>query len=639
MENMENMETTLKRRLSDEYSQRSSDNDIEDVPADVAAYRDMQKHGGFSPTHERGHTTPGHIVGRPIHDSPQHHHQELPAETPPLTHLEQFQEAVLKVVDNKGSVDTLVEPIHRVPGSEPGVDPRRESVKRAYAYIHEACEIEVIDYCAEHVKFRQFDNDSFLEFLKTTDRKPPMKVRWINIAGISWDIISELALKYQLHPLSIEDILHSKSTMRSKADYYQRHLFLSVLCHAVNSKKASPLDAKYFREEDNGSESDSDEEETESEAENETDEAPEEDTKRALLRRVTRRGRKRRSRTKSVDTEAAKTAAARYPSLRWTETMNFLNPEGRKRQAQLAKLNALKKRDRVRVVVSNAFFFLFKDGTLISIHQGDRSFGNQIYHRLRHADTVLRKDPEASLLLQALLDLIVDQTIQVVDKYDDKINMAETQVLLKPSMDIVRTLHILSADLTTRKRAIQPLKPMIWGLRKFDLERTAAAMGADYKGPVEGYMSPKTKVYLSDVSDHLETILSSLDQFATIADNLIDLTFNINAHNTNEQMKRMTILMIVFLPLTFATGYFGMNFKPFPAVDEHTDILFWQIVLPVMAVVLPWAMWGDIRRMFRRIGRMRLLNRVDERQSAKAKTARRHARNLQRGATMKEKNA
>ena len=93
----------------------------------------------------------------------------------------------------------------------------------------------------------------------------------------------------------------------------------------------------------------------------------------------------------------------------------------------------------MRVVVSNAFFFLFKDGTFISIHQGDRSFGNQIYHRLRHADTVLRKDAEASLLLQALLDLIVDQAIQVVDKYSDKINETETQVLLKPNMNIVRT--------------------------------------------------------------------------------------------------------------------------------------------------------------------------------------------------------
>ena len=77
-----NMEKTpvavLNRRLSDEYSQRSSDNDVEDIPPDVAAFRDRQLYGDLSPTHATGHTTPGHVVGRPIHDSPEHTHHELP---------------------------------------------------------------------------------------------------------------------------------------------------------------------------------------------------------------------------------------------------------------------------------------------------------------------------------------------------------------------------------------------------------------------------------------------------------------------------------------------------------------------------------------------------------------------------------
>jgi hypothetical protein len=93
---MDNMETTMKRRLSDEYSQRSEDNDVEDVPVDVAAFRDMQNHGDFSPTHETGHMTPGHVVGKPIHESPEHNHHELPPEIP-TTHTSQFQDAVLKV--------------------------------------------------------------------------------------------------------------------------------------------------------------------------------------------------------------------------------------------------------------------------------------------------------------------------------------------------------------------------------------------------------------------------------------------------------------------------------------------------------------------------------------------------------------
>ncbi|KAG8810192.1 hypothetical protein FRC19_004685 [Serendipita sp. 401] len=44
--------------------------------------------------------------------------------------------------------------------------------------------------------------------------------------------------------------------------------------------------------------------------------------------------------------------------------------------------------------------------------------------------------------------------------------------------------------------------------------------------------------------------MSSLDQFSTMTDNLIDFVFNMNSHTTNDQMKRMTLFMIVFLPIT-----------------------------------------------------------------------------------------
>jgi hypothetical protein len=69
-----------------------------------------------------------------------------------------------------------------------------------------------------------------------------------------------------------------------------------------------------------------------------------------------------------------------------------------------------------------------------------------------------------------------------------------------------------------------------------------------------------------------------------------------------------------------------MNFDPMPAVQKHSDILFWQIAVPVMAVVIPLAMWGDIVKVFRLLGSMRLLTRVEKKQKAKAKTAKRTER-------------
>jgi hypothetical protein len=43
-------------------------------------------------------------------------------------------------------------------------------------------------------------------------------VRWINVDGLNWTILSELAETYNLHPLALEDMMHVPQ--RPKADFY-----------------------------------------------------------------------------------------------------------------------------------------------------------------------------------------------------------------------------------------------------------------------------------------------------------------------------------------------------------------------------------------------------------------------------------
>ena len=87
-------------------------------------------------------------------------------------------------------------PTHRPPGSEPGVDPRRATTNAIYSHVHELCEIEVVDYSASHVEFNQYDNKGFVQLMSQSHKPAWAKVRWINIAGVSWDVLSNLALAY-----------------------------------------------------------------------------------------------------------------------------------------------------------------------------------------------------------------------------------------------------------------------------------------------------------------------------------------------------------------------------------------------------------------------------------------------------------
>lgn len=97
------------------------------------------------------------------------------------------------------------------------------------------------------------------------------------------------------------------------------------------------------------------------------------------------------------------------------------------------------------------------------------------------------------------------------------------------------TVHIISGDLALHKRTLDPLKSLIYGLRRYDYDRCLALetsstndSGESETVPkVVGYMSHKSKIYLADVHDHMEYILSSFDMFGGIAENLINYTFNV----------------------------------------------------------------------------------------------------------------
>lgn len=43
-----------------------------------------------------------------------------------------------------------------------------------------------------------------------------------------------------IHPLALEDVFHTRSQTRSKADYYNKHLFLRILCHELGDPDAEP---------------------------------------------------------------------------------------------------------------------------------------------------------------------------------------------------------------------------------------------------------------------------------------------------------------------------------------------------------------------------------------------------------------
>ncbi|KAF8185011.1 hypothetical protein K438DRAFT_1837261 [Mycena galopus ATCC 62051] len=476
-------------------------------------------------------------------------------------------------------------------GSEPGINPRDDE---KYSHFSEKCAIQVTDFSSEHVLLNTLSNAEFVDLMKhpAPKREPnaaeKRSLRWINIGGISWDVLSALALRYDLHALALEDILHEQGHNQSKADYYHQHLFLRVLCHSIPTeadREAGPDPrSEYPGSWDKPAQSRSDAE------------------KMAGYRDDLEQKQKRH---------------------RFSALSGFRIAE---RQRQIMRIAALKKGDRVAVKHEPMFIFLLREGTVISIRPTPNlEFTEPVTERMHQDDSVIRTSEDPAILFEALLDLIVDRILEVMDEYQDKIHQLEHDILMKPSMSTVRSLHILSGDLIMHKRTLEPIKSMIYGLRRYDQDRCAAlgfgndlpanrrqvhadinavdaglgvgvGAGQHHLGR-DGYLSYKSKIYLADVYDHIDFVLTSLDMFAGISENLINYAFNMASYEMNIVMRRLTLATIIFLPLTLLTGYFGMNFTSMWSVKNNSDVLFWIIALPLMGVIVPMFLYSDIKSM------------------------------------------
>jgi Mg2+ and Co2+ transporter CorA len=116
--------------------------------------------------------------------------------------------------------------------------------------------------------------------------------------------------------------------------------------------------------------------------------------------------------------------------------------------------------------VEQVSIFLTQDNTVVSFfeHSADDIEG-PILRRLETADTILRQSADASMMVQAIIDAIIDLAIPVNAAYEDIMSELEVDVLTDPDIHHSRLLYILSSELAILKSNMQPIANVIGALR------------------------------------------------------------------------------------------------------------------------------------------------------------------------------
>jgi Mg2+ and Co2+ transporter CorA len=228
--------------------------------------------------------------------------------------------------------------------------------------------------------------------------------------------------------------------------------------------------------------------------------------------------------------------------------------------------------------------------------------------RLQNAETILRQSCDASILTQSIIDTIIDLAIPVATAYQDAIETLELAVLTKPNLTHAKDLYIITSEINTMRNFITPIGSLVVNLEDRSSGRTSPPLENPQAPSTAVKISPLTQTYLRDVEDHCVLITQTLDQLHASAKGMIDLIFHTISANQNESMKQLTAATIMFLPLTFITGYFGMNLTDFPSL-QNSERFFWFLVTPVAIATALLLLRSKIRGWVAQLIRTRKIRR------------------------------
>lgn len=216
--------------------------------------------------------------------------------------------------------------------------------------------------------------------------------------------------------------------------------------------------------------------------------------------------------------------------------------------------------------------FVLKDNLIISFQESSEcDIFAQIENRIREKKGLIRNEKN-DYLLYALIDIIIDGYFVVLDDMEEQLDELEKRLLSNPKPAILKNITKLKKEVMLLSKLIWPSKEITHNLSRLNSK----------------LIKESTKRYLMDAHDHTLQILDTIDTFKSTVKGMDDIYLSSVNNKMNEIIKVLTIMTSVFIPLTFITGLYGMNFKNMPEISWHYGYFTVLIAMIVMTVGMVW---------------------------------------------------
>ena len=219
--------------------------------------------------------------------------------------------------------------------------------------------------------------------------------------------------------------------------------------------------------------------------------------------------------------------------------------------------------EQVSILILNDYVFTFKE-------KQDDVF-EPIKTRLRNNKGRF-KSLGADYLAYAILDTVVDLYLSLQDYLDEIIESVEDDLLINPDTGTLATIQRIRRELIFIRKSSTPLRELLSGIMRSD----------------SLLIGDSTLIYYRDVYDHVLRVTDAIDTYRDMMTGLLDIYNSTISNRMNEVMKVLTVFASIFIPLTFITGIYGMNFEYMPELRWHWSYpVLWVsfVLIPLILLV------------------------------------------------------
>lgn len=222
------------------------------------------------------------------------------------------------------------------------------------------------------------------------------------------------------------------------------------------------------------------------------------------------------------------------------------------------------------IIESEQVSFVIADYYVLSFHESAEDFFAPIHDRLKDNTTRLRRE-KSWYLLYSLLDCVIDHYLVVLEKLEKALHDMNQKILAEADYDALPDLYRIKSDLLLFRKLTQPV---------VDIPTKILAGLSEVEG-----LQP---IYFQDLRDHALQVTDISKSYLDMAESLHNLYFSLVGIRTNQTMQTLTVITLIFMPLTLLTGIYGMNFHYMPELDWR---LGYPLLLVLMMIITSGILW------------------------------------------------